>query len=106
GGVLVGVLSPGVRMKEPAVGALISVLLVFMISFFMPNFFYAFDITKVLIGGGIAFALALAGAYSGEKFMGNVDAGHPSAQETRRGRLRAKLWHTDGLFFRRVNDPD
>jgi hypothetical protein len=106
GGILVGVLSPGVRMKEPAVGALISVLVVFLISFFMPNFFYSFDMSKVLVGGGIAFVLALAGAYSGEKFMGNVDAAHPTAQDTRRGRLRAKLWHTDGLFFRRVNDRD
>ncbi len=101
GGVLVGVLSPGVRLKEPAVGAFASVMIVFMISFFMPNWFYRFDLSKVVVGGGIAMLLALMGAWSGEKFMGNVEPHDPAAQSTARGRLRAKLWHEDGIFFTR-----
>ena len=40
GGVTVGLLSPGRRLLEPAVGAFISVLVVFLMSFFMPNWFF------------------------------------------------------------------
>jgi hypothetical protein len=101
GGVFVGVLSPGIRMKEPAVGAFISVGVVFIMSFFMPSMFIAFTPSKVLVGGGIAFVLALMGAYSGEKFMGNVDANDPTARASSRGRLRSKLWADDGVFFTR-----
>ena len=101
GGFLVGVLSPGVRLKEPAIGAFLSVMVVFMMSFFMPNWLFRFELNKVLVGGGIAFVLALVGAWSGEKFMGNVDAADPAAQNTARGRLRASFWKEDGLFFTR-----
>ena len=101
GGIAVGVLSPGVRLKEPAIGAFFSVMIVFLMSVFMPSMFYGFDLTKVLMGGGIAFVLALMGAYSGEKFMGNVDANDPSARASSRGRLRSSLWADDGLFFTR-----
>lgn len=105
GGIAVGVLSPGVRMREPAVGAFFSVLIVFLMSFFMPSMFYGFSLTKVLVGGGIAFVAALMGAYSGEKFMGNVpDANDPAARASSRGRLRSSLWADDGLFFTRDRD--
>ncbi|MBI5542310.1 MAG: hypothetical protein HY901_00350 [Deltaproteobacteria bacterium] len=99
GGFLVGMLSPGVRLTEPAVGAFISVAVVWLISFFMPSWFYHFDFTRLLVGGGIAFALALAGAYSGEKLMGNVEADDPASSASARGRLRARMWNeTDGLL--------
>ena len=98
GGIAVGVISPGVRLKEPAVGAFVSVMIVFMMSFFMPSMFYGFDLTKVVVGGGMAFLIALMGAYSGEKFMGNVDANDTSSK---RARLRSSLWADDGLFFTR-----
>jgi hypothetical protein len=101
GGVLVGTLSPGIRMREPAIGAFISVMVVFLLSFFMPTVFYAFTLSKVLIGGGIALGLALIGAYSGEKLMGNIDANDPTARSSSRGRLRSSLWADDGLFFTR-----
>lgn len=101
GGILVGVLSPGVRLKEPAIGAFISVMVVFMMTFFMPSMFYGFTLSKVIVGGGIAFLLALMGAYSGEKFMGNVDANDPAARSSSRGRLRSSLWADDGIFFTR-----
>jgi len=99
GGILVGVISPGVRLKEPAVGAFVSVMVVFMMSWFMPNWYLRFELQKVLLGGGVAFLLALAGAWSGEKFMGNVDAAHPDAKSSARGRLRSSFWAEDGLFF-------
>jgi len=101
GGVLVGLLSPGIRLREPAIGAFVSVMVVFMMSFFMPTIFYQFTLSKVLVGGGFAFVLALMGAYSGEKFMGNVDANDPGARASSRGRLRSKLWADDGIFFTR-----
>lgn len=92
GGVVVGVLSPGVRLKEPAVGAFASVMIVFITSFFMPNWMVRFEFKKVLIGGGIAFVLALVGAWTGEKLMGNLEADHPDVKSTLRGRIRASLW--------------
>ena len=105
GGVLVGLLSPGIRLKEPAVGAFISVLVVFLMSFFMPHWYYRFDFQKILIGGGIAVVLALAGAYSGEKMMGNIEPDELEARSTTRGRLRAALWNdTDGMLGGRVRE--
>lgn len=71
GGVLIGLVSPGRRIAEPAVGAFFSVLLVFLMSFFLPNWFFRFDLTKVLVGGGLGFAVALFGAWHGERMMGN-----------------------------------
>jgi len=67
----------------------------------MPTWFYQWSMGKVLLGGGIAFVLALMGAYSGEKLMGNVDANDPVARASARGRLRSSLWADDGIFFTR-----
>jgi hypothetical protein len=100
GGVLVGLLSPGIRMLEPAVGGFISVAVVFMISFFMPTWFYAFSWTKMLVGGTIAFFLALIGAYTGEQLMGNV--GTEEEEPSLRGKIRSTLWEEEeGLFTSR-----
>lgn len=95
GGVAVGVISPGVRLTEPAVGAFVAVCIVFLISFFMPHAFFHWDWTKILIGGGIAFGLGLAGAHTGEKIMGNVD---DADDGSRRSRLRSKMWGDHGLL--------
>ena len=104
GGFLVGLLSPGVRLQEPAVAAFLSVVVVFMISFFMPTFFYPFSMGRMVIGGLIALVLALAGAYSGEKMMGNIAPDEPEAQQSARGRLRATLWSEEGTFAARRRD--
>lgn len=96
GGIVVGVLSPGVRLIEPAVGAFVSVAIVFMISFFMPQWFMHWSTDKVLVGGGIAFALALAGAWTGEKWMGNIDD-----QSSTRGKIRTKMWGAKGVLGER-----
>lgn len=96
GGLAVGVLSPGRRLMEPAVGAFLSVLIVFLMGFFMPTWFFTFDLTKVLVGGGIGFVTALLGAWHGEKMMGNLG---DEAKATTRGKLRAAMWEEelDGL---------
>jgi hypothetical protein len=95
GGVVVGVISPGVRLTEPALGAFFAVMIVFLMSFFMPHSFMHFDLTKILVGGGIGFGLGLAGAWTGERIMGNVVEGD---ERTRRGRVRTKLWGDHGLL--------
>src|SRR3990167_5143992 len=92
GGVAVGVLSPGRRLLEPAVGAFISVLVVFLMSFFMPTWFFTFNVTKVLVGGGIGFFVALLGAWHGEKLMGNLG---DDPKTTTRGKLRAAMWEDE-----------
>lgn len=89
GGLAVGVISPRVRLLEPAVAAFLSVAIVFMTSFFMPGRFLHFSMEKVLIGGGIAFALAMAGAYTGERWMGNIEETQP---DSARAAVRKKLW--------------
>lgn len=105
GGLLVGLLSPGVRIAEPAVGAFLSVVTVFLISFFMPGWFYGFAPGRLLVGGAIAFAIALAGAYSGEKLMGNVGTDEAAAELSTRGRLRSALWNdSTGLMTARERD--
>jgi hypothetical protein len=94
GGVAVGLISPGVRLAEPAVGAFASVVLVFLMSVFLPHGFLQFDLTKIAVGGGIAFVLALMGAYTGERIMGNVDAHDRGV----RGRVRSTMWGDRGLL--------
>lgn len=93
GGLFVGVVSPGRRLMEPAVGAFISVLVVFLMSFFMPNWFFRFDLMKVLIGGGLGFGIALLGAWNGEAWMGNLPP--EELEQTTRGKLRASMWDLD-----------
>lgn len=97
GGWVVGVISPRVRMWEPAVGAAISVAIVFLMSVFLPHTWMRWDWNKIFIGGGIAFVLALAGAYTAEKWMGNVESDNP---ESRRARLRRDLWGSSGMLSR------
>jgi len=72
GGFIIGLMSPGIRMIEPAVAALISVALTLVIAVFLPYTLMQMTLGKLLIGGGIAFILAYAGAYSGERLAGNV----------------------------------
>ncbi len=71
GGFIIGLISPGIRVYEPAAGAFLSVLVMLVLTLFTPFSFIHFSVTKVLIGGGIAFFLALTGAKLGEKMAGN-----------------------------------
>jgi hypothetical protein len=73
GGIFIGVVSPGLRMIEPAMGAFVSVFLTLAISLFLPYTFMRLSFGKLVVGGLIAFAIAFAGARIGERFMGNAD---------------------------------
>ncbi len=70
GGFFIGLISPGIRILEPAVGAFLSVALMLILTLFTPYGFIQFSLVKLLIGGGIAFGLALYGARMGEKVAG------------------------------------
>ncbi len=67
GGFVIGVISPKIRIIEPALGAFASIFLVVLVSFVMPNSYIYFNWLKMFIGGAIAFALAMYGATLGEK---------------------------------------
>jgi len=72
GGFIIGVVSPKVRIHEPAVGAFASVALMLSLTFFTPYTFLRFSTGKLIIGGLVAFALALTGAKLGEKVTGQI----------------------------------
>jgi stress response protein SCP2 len=67
GGMIVGLVSPSIRVLEPAIAAFFSVIILLSNGFFTPNGFADFSVIKMLIGGSIAFALAMSGARLGEK---------------------------------------
>lgn len=71
GGIIIGLISPGIRILEPAIGAFICVAMMFVVTVFTPLRFISFSWPKLLIGGAIAFALALSGAKIGERLAGN-----------------------------------
>lgn len=79
GGFLIGLISPGVRVFEPAFAAFLAVAFTFLYGFFTPLRFFGFSLTKILIGGGIAFVLALIGAKFGEKLAAKL--GNKSSQD-------------------------
>lgn len=71
GGFIIGMFSPGRRIFEPAVGAFLSVALVLLLSIFTPFRFIRFTPMVLIIGGAVAFLLALYGASLGERLMGD-----------------------------------
>ena len=71
GGFIIGVISPGLRVREPATGAFLSVAVMLILSIFTPYSFIRFSLTKMIIGGVVAFCLALTGAKIGEKVTGH-----------------------------------
>jgi hypothetical protein len=72
GGLLVGLISPGIRIFEPAIGAALAVFFTFAYSFFTPHRFYGFAMDRVLFGALIAFGLALLGADVGERIAARL----------------------------------
>lgn len=72
GGLIVGLLSPGIRVLEPAIGAALAVIFTWLYSFFTPIRFYGFSLNRMLIGGAIAFILALIGADLGERIAAKL----------------------------------
>ena len=75
GGFIIGVISPGLRTREPAAGAFLSVALMLILSIFTPYSFIRFSLAKMLLGGAVAFFLALTGAKIGERVTGQAVRG-------------------------------
>ena len=71
GGFIIGLVSPGLRIREPGVGAFLAIALMLGLTLFTPFAFIQFNSIKLLLGGGIAFGLAIAGAMWGERLAGN-----------------------------------
>jgi len=71
GGFIIGLISPGLRIYEPAAGAFLAVAGTLILTVFSPFTFLAFSMPKMIIGGAIAFFLALTGAKLGERLTGN-----------------------------------
>ena len=72
GGFLIGFFSPRVRLLEPAVAAGLAMLACLSVGWFTPVVFYQFGFGKFILGGGLAALLAYAGAFSAERFTGQV----------------------------------
>ena len=72
GGFIIGFVSPGLRILEPALGAFLSVATMMTITLFTPSFFFHFNLFKLVVGGTIAFCLALAGAKTAERLTGQL----------------------------------
>ena len=72
GGLIIGIISPGIRIAEPALGAFLSVALMLILSIFTPYRFIQFSLTKMVIGGCIALILAMYGAHVGERLIQKI----------------------------------
>jgi stress response protein SCP2 len=79
GGIIVGLVSPSIRVLEPAIAAFFSVIILLSNGFFTPHGFADFSLIKMLIGGSIAFALAMSGARLGETIAAKM--GNRSSQD-------------------------
>lgn len=72
GGVIVGLISPDIRILEPGIGAALAVFFTWAYSFFTPHRFYGFSTGRVFFGSIIAFVLALVGADLGERLAARL----------------------------------
>ena len=82
GGFLIGVLSPGRRIAEPAVGGFATMVLISIVALFVACRRIGYTSGGIIIAGAFAGALGAAGAYAGEKLTGNLgalDAGNRSS---------------------------
>ena len=70
GGFIIGLISPGLRIGEPALGAFLSVGVMLTMSLFTPFTFMQFSLVRWLVGGVIAAFLAFVGAELGERATG------------------------------------
>jgi len=72
GGFAIGVLSPGRRISEPAVGAAATLVLISILTVFVPFRYMGYTRGSLVIAAAVAAAVAAGGAYMGEKLTGNV----------------------------------
>lgn len=72
GGFLIGVVSPGRRIAEPAIGAAATLVLVSILTVFVPFRYMGYSRGSLVVAAVVAAAIAAGGAYLGEKLTGNV----------------------------------
>lgn len=72
GGALIGVVSPKLRLIEPALGAVGCIGLILVMTWMTPLRFYGYGGVRLVAACGVSFAAALAGAWVGERLSGNV----------------------------------
>jgi len=72
GGFLIGVLSPGRRIAEPAVGAAATMVLISILALFVPFRYLGYSNSGIIFASLFAAAIAGGGAYVGEKITGNA----------------------------------
>jgi len=72
GGLLIGVVSPRIRLLEPALGAVGCILLILVMTWMTPIHFYGFGGMRLLAACVVSFVVAISGAWIGERMMGNV----------------------------------
>lgn len=74
GGFIIGLVSPGRRIVEPAIGAAATMVLISVLAIFVPFRYMGYTGGRFLIAAAIAAGIGAAGAYSAEKLTGNVPA--------------------------------
>lgn len=72
GGMLIGVVSPRIRLLEPALGAVGCIVLIVVMTWMTPLRFYGFGGVRLFAACVVSFLVAIAGAWIGERLMGNV----------------------------------
>ncbi len=72
GGAIIGVVSPKLRLLEPALGAVGCMVLIVVMTWMTPIRFYGYGGVKLFAACVVSFGVALAGAWIGERVMGNV----------------------------------
>lgn len=72
GGAVIGVVSPKLRLIEPALGAVGCMGLIVVMTWMTPLRFYGFGGVKLFAACAVSFVVALAGAWIGERVMGNL----------------------------------
>lgn len=72
GGFAIGLVSPGRRIIEPAVGAAATMVLISILALFVPFRYLGYSSGGMLFAALFAAAIAGAGAYGGEKLTGNT----------------------------------
>ena len=84
GGFVIGLVSPGRRIAEPAVGAFATMVLISVIALFVPFRWIGYSSGGILIAGAFAAALGAGGAYVAEKLTGNLGPLDRGARQLRR----------------------
>lgn len=72
GGFVIGLVSPGRRIAEPAVAGFATMLLIALLTLFVPFRYYGYEGSSLLLASAAAAALGAFGAYTGERITGNA----------------------------------